>query len=317
MLHRLFLLLSLIAAVGVGACAPEGEIADDADDPVIVADEQDVVGAGRRVCTWNVRRLGNNFNNEPKNIDATAKVIRENCDLVALTEVMVTIAAAGSDHRGFDELLAKLGSRYWAGSISAHPVPNPPTSSSEFYAFIWRKSAVSECEGWTGVQTLSDPEDVFIREPAWGCFKLRAHAHELVLGAYHALFGSLPERKREVGFLDDDLDRDGTADELFEAMKASRPGDPDVLLLGDFNLKPNELAEVLPRYVDLTTNTGSTINQSNEITNNQYDHALVPPGARLLAATKPAETLDVRGVVAGNKFYTSVSDHLPIRVILK
>jgi len=310
-----FLLLSLFAASTLVACAAEDGtgIEDDALEPVGET-TQGVVGAGRRVCSWNARRLGNNFDDLPKNMDAAVKVVRDNCDLISLQEVMAT---SGGTANGYDELLAKMGTRYWGGVITDHAVPAPQTSNSERYAFIYRKSAVSLCDGWDGVRFMKDDENVFIREPAWACFKLKSSATELVLAGYHALFGSPVERKREVGFLDDDIDRNGTPDDLFEAMKASRPGTPDVMLIGDFNLKPNELAVVLPRYVDLTAGVGSTLNQSNDVTDNQYDHALVPAGSRLLGGTEPADTLDVRSVVPGNKFYQTVSDHLPIRVILK
>lgn len=304
----------LIVGVPLILAACAAEQAEDPSLEPIGESSQAVAGGGRRVCSWNARRLGNNFDNLPKNMDAAVKVIRDNCDVVALQEVMAT---AGGTANGYDELLAKMGTRYWGGVITDHAVPFPQTSNSERYAYIYRKSAAKLCDGWEGVQFMQDVEDVFIREPAYACFKLKASANELVLGSYHALFGSIAERKREIGFLDEDLDRDGKPDDLFAAMKASRPGDPDLMLIGDFNLKPNELAEVLPRYVDLTAGVGSTINQSNEITDNQYDHALVLQGSRLLEGTEPADTLDVRSVVSGNKFYQTVSDHLPIRVILK
>jgi endonuclease/exonuclease/phosphatase family metal-dependent hydrolase len=229
---------------------------------------------------------------------------------------MVTIAQSGTNTGGYDSLLDALGRRYWDGVITETAVPNPVTSNSEYYSFVFRKSAVSSCAG-SKVQRLPDPEDVFIREPAWACFKLKAHPRELVVAAYHALFGSPVERKREVGFLDDDLDRNGKPDDLFAAMKASRSGNPDVLLLGDFNLGSSELAQALPRYVDLTNGKGSTINTANQVTANQYDHAVVPSDSPLIGKTAPAETLDVRKVVTGDAYFSTVSDHLPIRLIIK
>ena len=314
---RLRLLLSLFALASlVAACATD--VDDEGDDEEVAEEtaQELVAGAGRRVCSWNIRRLGNNFENQPKDFAATAKVIRDNCDLVAIEETMVTISQSGTDHGGYDALLDTLGRRYWDGTISETPIPNPVTSNSEYYAFVFRKSAVSTCPG-SRVQRLPDPEDVFIREPAWACFKLKTHPRELVVAAYHALFGSPVDRKREVSFLDDDLDRNGKPDDLFAAMKASRKGNPDVLLLGDFNLNARELSEALPRYVDLTKGNGSTINSSNQITANQYDHAVVPADSPLLAKTAPAEVLDVRKVAKGDTYFTSVSDHLPIRLILK
>lgn len=298
------------------ACAPDDE--SDESDENADSTSEDLSSTSRRVCSWNIRRLGNNFQNEPKDMSAVAKVIRDNCDLVAIEETMVTIAQSGTNSGGYDALLTALGSRYWGGVITDSPVPDPVTSNSEYYSFVFRKSAVSTCPS-SKVERLPDPKDVFIREPAWACFKLKSQPRELVVAAYHALFGAPTARKQEVSFLDDDLDGNGKPDDLFAAMKASRPGgDPDVLLLGDFNLGSRELAEALPNYVDLTNGKGSTINLSDDITTNQYDHAVVPKDSRLLGHVSPAETLDVRKVAKpGSKYYSTVSDHLPIRLNIK
>lgn len=318
MLSR-FLLASLGASALLLACATE-EGADDgtlADDPTAAEEQAVSAAAGRRVCSWNVRRLGNQFDQRPKDLGATAKIIKSNCDVIAVEEDMAT---AGAGNAGYDDLLKALGPRYWGGLATQTPAPMPQTSNSEHYAFFFRKSAASVCEGWgTEAKRLPDPEDAFIREPAWACFKFKTSEHELVLAGYHALFGQPAERKREVGFLDDDLDNDGSKDDLFNLMKASRPGDPDVVLVGDFNLTPNELQGVLPRYVDHTTGDGSTLNEEDGISSNQYDHVVVMPGARMLTAgTQPAEVIDVRSEHArGVTFFSTVSDHLPIRFVMK
>lgn len=322
-MHRFHTLLSLLAlSLLVVACG----VGDDASDDDYDADEEDAASSvsqeltdtGRRVCSWNIRRLGNNFENQPKDIATAAKIIKNNCDVVAVQETMITISQSGTNTGGYDSLLNALGRRYWDGVITSDPVPNPPTSSSEYYAFVFRKSAASTCPN-SKVTKLADPEDVFIREPAFACFKLKSQPRELVVASYHALFGAPADRRREVSFLDDDLDRNGKPDDLFEAMKKSRPGgDPDVLLLGDFNLGAKELATALPNYIDLTNGNGSTINLSDQVTANQYDHAVVPKDSRLLTKTQPAVTLDVRPQSNnGGKFHSTVSDHLPIRLVLR
>lgn len=321
MLHlRLLASLAAVAALLV-ACAPEDDGVDADDGADIEATEQDVTaGAGRRVCSWNLRRLGNQFDHRPKDMKTSAKIIKDNCDLIAIEEDMATGNAASATNNGYDDLLSALGPRYWAGLATSAPAPIPQTSNSEHYAFFFRKSAVSVCEGWGDeAKRLPDPEDIYLREPAFGCFKFKTSDHELVLAAYHAIFGQPADRKREVGFLDDDNDNDGNKDDLFNLMKASRPGEPDVVLVGDFNLTTNEMRDVLPRYVDHTIGNGSTLNTNDGISSNQYDHVVVMPDARMLAAgTKPAEVLDVRSQhEEGVSFYRSVSDHLPIRFLMK
>jgi hypothetical protein len=112
-----------------------------------------------------------------------------------------------------------------------------------------------------------------------------------------------------------DLDFDGQRDDLFRKMAKSRPAGADVLLLGDFNLKPNEMADVLPTYKDLTNGNGSTVNADNQITDNQYDHVLVQPSSPL-ASLPPAEVLDVRDYAGSDGFFKTISDHVPIRFTL-
>lgn len=322
---RLPLLLSLFGASALFlACAAENEVPTDpsqADEPTESTDQDVTAGSGRRVCSWNMRRLGNQFDQRPKDLPTAAKIIKANCDLIAVEEDMATGTPTAMTNTGYADLLTALGSRYWGGLATSTPAPMPQTSNSEHYAFYFRKSAVSVCDGWgTEAKRLPDPEDVYIREPAFGCFKFKSSTNELVLAAYHALFGQPADRKREVGFLDDDNDQDGQKDDLFNLMKASRPGTtPDVVLVGDFNLNPNEIKEVLPRYTDLTDGNGSTLNEQDGISPNQYDHVIVMPDQRMVTAgTKPAEVLDVRSQHAeGVSFYRSVSDHLPIRFIMK
>jgi endonuclease/exonuclease/phosphatase family metal-dependent hydrolase len=321
---RPHLLLSVFAAGALFlACAPEDDAASDptqAGDPTEASEQDVTAGAGRRVCSWNMRRLGNVFDQRPKDMKSAAKIIKDNCDLIAVEEDMATTTNGTASNTGYDDLLKALGSRYWGGLATSTPAPMPQTSNSEHYAFYFRKSAVSVCENWgPEAKRLPDPEDIYLREPAFGCFKFKSSEHELVLAGYHAIFGEPADRKREVGFIDDDNDQNGEKDDLFNLMKASRPTAPDVVLVGDFNLSSNEIKEVLPRYTDLTTGNGSTLNDQDGISPNQYDHVIVMPDARMITAgTKPAEVLDVRTQhEAGVSFYRSVSDHLPIRFLMK
>ncbi len=308
-----FHLLACFAAALFVACAPGSDDGSDSEEEP-GTQTQEIVGAGRRVCSWNIRRLGHQFNDLPKDMPATAKIIKDNCDVIAVQEVMQT---TNFTHTGYDELLAELNPRYWDGVVTESPRPMPGSSNSEHYAFYWRKSAASLCEGWAGVEQYDDADDVIAREPAWACIKLKASPRELVIASYHAVFGDgTYDARREVSLCDDDLDNDGKPDDLFNAMRKSRPSATDVMLVGDFNLSFGEMKDAMPAYVDLTVGNGSTVNVSDEITTNQYDHMMVLPSSPLLAASKPAETLDVRKV-ATQGYFETVSDHLPLRLVLK
>jgi len=283
----------------------------------ITASSEAELAAAKRICSWNIRRLGHGFDSQPKDMVAVAKVITKNCDVVAVQEVMETEGVAN----GHAELLATLGGR-WSGVITERPQPDDPVaSSSEHYAFYFKKSAASLCPNWTpanGVKQLSDPQGTFLREPGWTCLQVKGHPRELLLASYHAMFGSMAERRREVGALDDDLNNDGRKDDFLRAMKASRTGSPDILMVGDFNLEGRDIADQLPTWKVLTVGNGSTLNQDDGISPNQYDHLLVPPGQPQLDSLGAAEVLDVRSYAPeGDKFYRRISDHLPIRFTLR
>ncbi|MBX3218958.1 MAG: hypothetical protein KF795_00485 [Labilithrix sp.] len=268
-----------------------------------------VEDAGARICAWNIRRLGHLFDHREKDLDGTAKVIDEQCDVVAVQEVMQT---TGGGSAGYDALFAKLGAR-WDGMVADRPRPDTSTPNAEHYAFFYRKGVATHCTGWNAVKYLPDDEDAFLREPAWICLKVQGFSRELLLTAYHAIRGSGPQfPRREVGLLDDDLDLDGKPDDVVRIIKRSRPGDAAVLIVGDLNVKPRDLAAALPTFKDLTVGRGSTLNQHDEITDNLIDHLIVPPGEPL-ASIPPAEVLDIRRYATGDTCFRSISDHLPIR----
>ncbi|HVH42040.1 MAG TPA: endonuclease/exonuclease/phosphatase family protein [Labilithrix sp.] len=297
-------ILGLIAALAAVAC--EAQTSED-DDASIVT--QEVSTATTRICSWNVRRLGHDFDDRPKDIEVTATIIDTHCDVIAVQEVM---QKDGGATPGYVALLEQLGAD-WGGVITEQPRPASPSANSEHYAFYFRKSHATLCRGWKAARTIADEEDAFLREPAWTCLKLPGRKRDLLLVSYHAVYGSPIERRREVGWLDDDLDHDGKADDVLRGIRASRSSEADVMIVGDFNLGSSELAEALPRFVDLADGKGSTLNLRDEITDNLFDHVIVPADdAAGLGATR-AEVLDVRKYMKGDTFFRSVSDHLPVR----
>ena len=300
--------LAVLAAFTLSACAAGDTVGDDEQ----ASSESALVGQGKRICSWNVRRLGHAFDSKSKDIDLVQKVISANCDLVAIQEVMQT---TGDVVPGFDALAKELGATYWGSLRTVQPRPNTTSSNSERYAYFWRKSAVSLCDGWTDARYITDSTGAFLRDPAYACFKVKAHAREIVLATYHALYGSEVERKREVSLLDDDLNNDRKVDDIFRSFRTARP-DADVLMVGDFNLTTDQIKQTLPTYLDLTGGAGSTLNSDNEITTNQYDHVIMMPDEKLATEIAPAKTLDVRSIATGKAYFGTVSDHLPIQLIL-
>lgn len=162
---------------------------------------------------------------------------------------------------------------------------------------------------------VKDARGAFLRDPAYACFKVKAYTREIVLATYHALYGSELERKREVSLLDDDIDGDRKADDIFQSLRAARPG-ADVLMVGDFNLTTDQIKRTLPTYLDLTAGGGSTLNSANDVTTNQYDHVIMMPDEKLATEVAPAKTLDVRSIATGSGYFGTVSDHLPIQLVL-
>ena len=300
-------LLSAIVSACAGAASADGTSASF--DTAADGGPAPVEPAGARICSWNLRRLGHKFDGVEKDIATVRAIVDQSCDVLAVEEVMQT---SGGHTPGYDALLAALGAD-WGGLVTAKPRPDTTSPNAERYAFFHRKRVADVCPGWTdGAEYVRDPNDAFLREPAWTCFKIQGRDRELLLSAYHALYGSLADRRREVALVAGDIDADGTNDDLVRAMRASR-ANADVVLVGDFNLTKNELHAVLPTYADLTAGNGSTLNDHDEVTTNEYDHVVVAPDEPLRADLGLAEVLDVRSMAPAGAYFKTVSDHLPIR----
>jgi hypothetical protein len=101
--------------------------------------------------------------------------------------------------------------------------------------------------------------------------------------------------------------------QVFQAMRQARPGEEDLIIVGDFNLVKANLEDALGGAV-LTVGSGSTLNTSGARTTNLYDHVLpFSQGASQELMGNP-EILDVRDVATSPAvFYQTVSDHLPTR----
>ncbi|MBM3280719.1 MAG: endonuclease/exonuclease/phosphatase family protein, partial [Candidatus Handelsmanbacteria bacterium] len=97
---------------------------------------------------------------------------------------------------------------------------------NERYAFLWRPGKVQALDPGA---FFPDPDDAFIREPFIGSF--RAGAFDLTLATMHTLFGDTVAGRRA----EDDL-----LAEVYQVVQDADPQEQDVLLLGDFNLPPED-----------------------------------------------------------------------------
>jgi endonuclease/exonuclease/phosphatase family metal-dependent hydrolase len=279
-----------------------------------------------RLCAWNVRKLGHGSRTD---YALVARVIEEGCDLVVLVEVM----QKKGGHPGYDELLETLqrhsAAAAWSGVLTDAPRPRTASGAAEHYAMLWRADRLMPCDeparliyhlDHDGSDAGQGP-DLFRREPAFCCYRSRATPPEapgwrgpdFVLGAYHARWqdGDEAAIAGEVSHLG----------EVFAAMATAHPGERDLLLLGDLNLRPERLRRTVP-FLDHTAvgagaGRGSTLNHRGERTDNLYDHLLVHDPSASTELLGPATVMDVRGVAASPEaFFRHLSDHLPIVVKL-
>ena len=259
-----------------------------------------------RLGSWNIKKLGYGSS---KDYMKVAQAIEDNFDIIVVVEVM----QKQHKHGGYDDLLKELGNG-WKGFITNEPRPMNTRKSPEYYAVLYRPSLVRPCEGWDTMIHYVDNdgsdqglgEDKFSREPAFTCFEAPTNnstiGFDFILAAYHATFKNKTAIKAEARHLH----------EVFESMRVIRSGEKDLIIAGDFNLVPNQLAAETGMGVT-TIGAGSTINRSGKVTKNLYDHMLIDDVAATKEQKGNAEVLDIMNISSnGIYFYKNISDHLPI-----
>jgi len=263
-----------------------------------------------RLCGWNIQKLGHGTK---KNYPLTAQIVDAHCDAIVVTEVM----QKKGGHRGYDRLLVELPG--WRGWITDSPRPNTRSGNAEHYAVLSRHGGLKLCEGWSGLRYFSDNDgsrgdtraDLFSREPAYGCFQFRRDEKlfDFLLGAYHATYqgGDREKIALEVQNIEN----------VFSEMRRARPGEGDLLVVGDFNLLPMRLKRSTRAKV-FTVGEGSTLRPSGSLSKNLVDHVLLWDPKASPELSEPARVLDVRSRARSPKtFRLSVSDHLPIVLDVK
>lgn len=258
-----------------------------------------------RIGTWNVRKLG--FE-EGKDIAAIARLIEAHFDLIGLVEIMWT-----EDDAAFRALIEQLGPG-WQVQRTSTPRPNVSSPHAEHYAVANRTAAVGPCAELPTLERVPDgdgssgsPErGIFLREPAFGCYRARAEGadNDFVFAVYHAEWGdgSAAAIAEEVAHID----------AVFSTMHERFPAEEQLFIVGDFNLGRKQLAP-LTAATDRTEGRGSTLAESGAISEHLYDHLLAYGEASNQALLAGAEVLDVRSEAFDPKlFRRTLSDHLPL-----
>ena len=250
-----------------------------------------------RIGAWNIKKLGHGSR---KDYPATALIIEENFDFVAGIEVM----QKGGGHPGYDQLLTQLGSG-WSGLVTSDPRPNTTAGHAEYYAVFYRANRISQCVGWTGLRFVDDSQDRFSREPSFGCFVATNNGNrfDFLLATYHATWSD--------GDTDVIADEVSNLTDVFQQMADAQPGEEDMLIIGDFNLVPDDLQ--LIGFTTQVDGTGSTLNTQGNRTTNLYDHLIVRSDIQTSERAGRLAVLDVREAAVSNRvFHSTISDHLPI-----
>ena len=209
-------------------------------------------------------------------------------DLIAIQELR--------DEEVIDRTLQILADRGHA----FRAVVSPPAGRGvkELYAFLYRPDKVQPL----GPQRLyPDPDDAFIREPFWASFK--AGQFDFTLVTIHAIYGdSKADRRAEAALLDD----------IYQLVQGVDPDEQDVIVLGDFNLPPDD-----PGFVELdalldplfTDDIRTTISDASLYDNIWFDPVYVQEWTGQIGVDRFDETAFGNDDKAAS---LAVSDHRPI-----
>ena len=152
-------------------------------------------------------------------------------------------------------------------------------------------------------QLYPDPDDTFIREPFWASF--RAGQFDFTLVTTHSIFGdSEIERRAEALLLDD----------LYQQVQGADSEEQDVMILGDFNLPPDDsgFAELAALLTPLFTGEiRTTISDASLYDNIWFDPAYVREWTGERGVDRFDETAFGNDDEAAS---LAVSDHRPIWV---
>ena len=177
------------------------------------------------ICSFNIQVFGESKIAKPQVVDVLAKVVRK-FDIVAIQEVR---AKSDSVIPQFLSAINADGSRYQF-------VIGPRlgrTVSKEQYTFIYDSTRIEVDPSSVG--TSPNPGDRLHRPPLHARFRVRANPPESGFSFWLVDTHTDPDEvSAEVNALAD----------VFMEMKALRPDEDDVILLGDFNAGPPQFGKI-------------------------------------------------------------------------
>ena len=244
-----------------------------------------------RIASWNIQRM----TSENKDMNAIVK-IASYFDVIGIQEVM--------EEQALVDLAQKLTistNEEW-GVLVSHPIGRG--SYKESYGFIWRKSQI---DYYDSAVVYLDDNDVFTREPLSAKFQLKT-GEKIILANVHILYGdSKNDRIPEIKALSN----------YWEWLAATFPNE-QYIILGDFNLNPNEPEfDSLKKYAyPAITSGASTLKNANSEYANLYDNIWYPKnldGNLSSGILRYPEILNWTHEYAKAK----VSDHAPVFLIIK
>lgn len=247
------------------------------------------------IGSWNVARLGHGTQ---KDFQAVAK-IASRFDLVALQEVMTEQAIS----RLISELTA-LTHTPWT-FIDSGPIGR--STYRERYVFLWKLQSGIRSQG---AVVYIDQGDHFEREPFAARFLFPSLSLELSVSNIHLKHGRHhSERQSEAIALV----------EYIGWIKGVHGEAPHTLVVGDFNLPPNDAVwRLLPKHLRfLILNGGSTLSSKNGRFANLYDNALLDTGTK--GCDYKATIYNYPAALGINHMEAraTISDHAPVAIAIK
>lgn len=261
-------------------------------------------GQNIRIASFNTLHLGWGTN---KILELVATVL-SGYDLIALQEVMkeealmeliANLESLTSEIEGVDVdwdcvLSRKLGR----------------STYKESYAFIWRRDKVRKIPDSDFV--ARDDEDHFIREPFVATFL--SGNFDFTLISAHFIFGKSKRERR---------DEARAVADIFESIQNQDNSENDIILLGDFNLPPNDKGWAEIKDVNSMTwilNPPAKTTVGNNGMKNLYDNIWFQ-SQYLSEYTDEGETYEFMHDIFEEDKYgnsrTHVSDHIPIYAVFK
>jgi len=173
-----------------------------------------------RLAAWNIRILSDRSRNDTE-LHKIAQTLID-YDFIAISELRDEKVL-----KRVQRILSESGAEY--GYLVSDPVGREGSPHKERYAFLYYKGLVSVVKDGELYPDAADGEDDFVRDPYWATF--RAGKFDFSVIAVHVVWGdSVADRRSEVMELT----------EVYQYVQEANGVEDDVLLVGDFNLNPDD-----------------------------------------------------------------------------